>query len=489
MKLKFVAAGAALCALGMTGCTHETDEAGAQAGKQVVMTMQSATDVPQTRADYTEDGTDDTKMNFSWRSGDKMSVVVDGVTGNENCELTATAAGKSAPFSGTVTTWTGTKDIYAFYPFSSTTYAISNGTTTLTLPTTQLYTIGGAISNSFMVGVGTATATDDAINASVSMKQVMSIIKLNITNAPAKVTGVKLKCAEALFPTTATVTLSDATITNPGNLVNELLMTVTDATTEATKAVSLAMFPTSELKEKYITIEVTFNDGTDDIVRAITKKGIEFKRNTHYVMDFSAADNIEVNGIKVAVGNLVADGPNGAKIGAATDNGLLFQFSSLVGWNATSGDPTIAVKPVSCTVNSWSIFWNFSGDLSTNPNLKDEIAGTGDPCRYYLGNPWRLPTPEEFKILFPNADNAYLGRWTWAVSSALHSSGLEFPASNSLVVGSMGSQNYSTGYYWAFVQSPGRNSFGLYFNSSHLEPEYLINQASGLPVRCVRASN
>ena len=74
----------------------------------------------------------------------------------------------------------------------------------------------------------------------------MSIIKLNINNVPAdaKVARVKLMCDEAVFPTTATVKLSDATITNLGAEVKELTMNVADNATGATKAVSFAMFPT-----------------------------------------------------------------------------------------------------------------------------------------------------------------------------------------------------------------------------------------------------
>lgn len=83
-----------------------------------------------------------------------------------------------------------------FYPYSNTsTYSIvvsemQNLRTQvqLTLPNPQSYTIGENISNSFMVGVVTATATAGKLDAAVHMKQVMSIVKLKITNAPAKVT-------------------------------------------------------------------------------------------------------------------------------------------------------------------------------------------------------------------------------------------------------------------------------------------------------------
>lgn len=278
--------------LGMTGCNKNiTEDIDVQAGQQVMMTMQVIG--PQTRADYTDDGS---RMYFSWRDGDAISVVVNSVAGNGNCRLTTSTAGKSVPFSGKVVGWAeGDKTIYAFYPYNSTPYTVTGGdnpataTTLLTLPNPQMYTVGGAIGNSFMVGAGAATATNTTINALASMKQVMSIVNLNITKAPGKVKGVKLSCTEAVFPTTATVTLSTAEVLASGTLANELSMTVTDNTTEATKVVSFAMFP-ADLSAKKIRIEITFEGGKSKIIE---KDGTKFLRNTHYVMGFDGTPKPE----------------------------------------------------------------------------------------------------------------------------------------------------------------------------------------------------
>lgn len=293
MKHQLLVAGAVFCALVMTGCSKEVDGA-TSVGKPVVMTIQATAENSQNRADYVNDGS---KMDFSWRSGDELSVTVNGVADNENCRLSTTESGKSVSFSGNVTTFTGTKGIYAFYPYNAIAYKVVGGdvpatsTATLTLPTTQQYTIGGAISNSFMVGVGTATASGSSIDASASLKQVMSIIKLNITNAPGKVTGVKLKCSESVFPTTATVKLSDATISSPGSLVSELSMTVSDGTSGTDKVISFVMFPT-DLTGKDITVDVMFEGGK---TKSIKKVGTNFERNIHYVMTF---DGSEVNAVQ-----------------------------------------------------------------------------------------------------------------------------------------------------------------------------------------------
>ena len=498
MKHYFLAAVAALCAFIVTGCSKETDNTQTPVGKQVVMVMESATEDTQTRADYT-DG--DSKMNFSWTSGDALSVVVNGVIGNENCRLSTTESGKSVSFSGSVTTFTGEKDVYAFYPHNTTAYTVTGGespataTATLTLPTTQQYTIGGAISNSFMVGVGTATASRTSqINASASLKQVMSIIKLNITNAPGKVTAVKLKCSEAVFPTTATVKLIDATISSPDNLVNELSMTVTDETTGVDKAVSFAMFPTN-LSDKYIKAEVTFNDEKSTIVRTIKKRGMNFERNEHYVMSFSGAEYIEVEGIKVAIGNLVADGANGAKIGAPDDYGLYFQFGSLVGWSGgVTGDGTggqrkiadlsIQTKPIDYTGSTvWSASW--IGDATSD----DPAVGTGDPCRYYLGSNWRLPTKAEFDKIFKNSGYPSTGPWLWTGSSALHRLGLELPAAGTRLYtnGSMTYPGQFAGYWSASVKDKSSSYYVSFaVNSDDISSSFAQRRAYGFSVRCVR---
>lgn len=479
--------GGFLCLLGMSGCSNNDylENTDLQPDKKVQMTMRTAG--PQTRADYNDNGTN---MSFSWHSGDAISVVVNGVDGNRNCQLTASTNAKNAPFSGNVTAFSGTKTIYAFYPYSAIDYTVIGGddsstaTSPLTLPNPQTYTVGGFVSNSYMVGTGTATALGRSIDASAAMKQVMSIIKLDITKAPGKVKGVKLKCSEPVFPTTATVKLSDGTISNLGTWTNELLMTVTDGTTGTDKAVSFAMFPI-DLTGKTISVDVTFEGG---LIKTINKNGLAFARNTHYVMKFDAtgADPvIEINGLKWATGSLVADGANGAKIGTPTDNGLYFQFGSLIGWNST-GAATIAVRPVEY---SGRTFWNSS--WSGDPTTENTATGTGDPCKYYLGGTWRLPTMAEYSTLFNHSANwANATGWSWIPSSAsaVHTSGLEFPAfgCRSYIGGTL-SRVSTYGYYWS--SSLSDNSLGCYlnFNVNDLYSIYnFTNQSNGFSVRCVR---
>ena len=194
---------------------------------------------------------------------------------------------------------------------------------------------------------------------------------------------------------------------------------------------------------------------------------------------------IEVDGIKVATGNLVFNSTtNKVEIGAATDGGLFFQFGSLVGWSET-GDPTIAVKPEGCTVaTTWSKSW--TGD----PTTDEAVAGTGDPCRYYLKGTWRLPTKDEYVALFKTVDESYQNGWSWDISSssASHSSGLKIPASGSrepsgslLGVGLFGA-------YWSASPSNSGNGYRMDFDSSSVTSTS-YNRACGYAVRCVLGSN
>lgn len=514
MKMKLLAAGAALCALGMTGCSNETDEPDGQTGKQVVMTLQASTGEPQTRAVYTEDKNDNTKMNFSWRKGDAITVVVDGMKENKNCQLTTQTEGSSAPFSGTVTPWTGEKKIYAFYSNFKINSINSDGSTFLALANPQSYTVGGPNNNGCMVGVGTATANGTAINTSqVSLKQVMSFIKLKIINAPSKVACVKLKNKSSVggFLTQARVNLNTAEIdyTNYGDKTAEFTMNVTDNTTEATKEISFAIFPNykSSLEGKNIEVTVVFNSGT----KVITKKGLDFKRNTHYVLTVDASDlenYIETRGGKWATGNLIADGAHGAKIGAPNDKGLLFQCGSLIGWSNTGDSPSIEVSPANFKeeYKDWTNDTKIAGggiveNIRVTPTLDHPgygEQGYGDPCYYYTEGVWRLPTINEYRSLFQEKesyDNTN-GDWRWDDSSkaAIQKSGLILPATiwRKSVDGSfapIGSSGYRYYYYWTGSGSgPDGISYALNFNSTNMLgfSDFHSGEKNGLPVRCVR---
>lgn len=184
------------------------------------------------------------------------------------------------------------------------------------------------------------------------------------------------------------------------------------------------------------------------------------------------AVSVLVGKLRWATGNLVAApgvsgavaaGTNGTKvrIGAPTDGGLYFQFGSLIGWkggnlasagsgegiydgpnsqywNGSSGyswanEAKVWPSAFTTYATSWpkdrSDTYSYFG-LKTTPydksgqKLSDfegwesgalvaASVAAGDPCRYYLGSPWRMPTMEEFGDLFNNVyPNVGVGAWS-----------------------------------------------------------------------------
>lgn len=101
MNIKYFTTGAVLCALGMIGCSKEVEEVGTQVDQQTAVTLRAIVGDQQTRAFYTENTADETKMAFSWRNGDEISLVVPDIDANRNVKLTTNDTDKSATFSGT----------------------------------------------------------------------------------------------------------------------------------------------------------------------------------------------------------------------------------------------------------------------------------------------------------------------------------------------------------------------------------------------------
>lgn len=194
---------------------------------------------------------------------------------------------------------------------------------------------------------------------------------------------------------------------------------------------------------------------------------------------------IEVNGIKVAKGNLVADGENGAKIGEPSDLGLYFQFGSLVGWNTENSHATIAIKPADCEVTSWNAEWQ--GD----PSVENTQTGMGDPCKYYLKGSWRLPTQGELNTLVRNSGYPNGPDWTaegtfeaGSQSYATHKSGLKLPAAGACHNGFLSNQG-SFGNYWSSSVDTENYAFYISFRNTSLFP-VSFTRPSGFSVRCIQ---
>lgn len=175
--------------------------------------------------------------------------------------------------------------------------------------------------------------------------------------------------------------------------------------------------------------------------------------------DVEESETVKIGDVEWARGNLVANGKNGAKIGKPSDGGLYFQFGSLVGyaggsdgsgmgtctktatqfWSGPSFvyDQDVRVTPSSYAPlhQNWPVYANISAntgfgyfyfsDLATdNADFKldsrwtNPMLGIGDPCEYYLGKPWRLPSSTEMAVATGMATNNYVAWGTPALTAS-----------------------------------------------------------------------
>lgn len=249
-------------------------------------------------------------------------------------------------------------------------------------------------------------------------------------------------------------------------------------------------------------------------------------------------NSVRIGGLNWAIGNLVStsDTPagvaagTGVKIGAPIDGGLYFQFGSLIGYKggAAANNGTGAGTPATNLIsegwggNAWSwgndamVYpaalvgtpavwplntvgtdhkWFFSGIGVTTGEITTDIPnGVGDPCTYYLGGTWRLPTNAEHSSLASDVANKgpwietpVPGRWL-GVDPGNASSSVFFPGSGFRENSSGVFRGVNTaGYSWSSSIESDTNGYNLrfYFSGSP-EPQGDSDRSTGFPVRCVR---
>lgn len=234
-------------------------------------------------------------------------------------------------------------------------------------------------------------------------------------------------------------------------------------------------------------------------VNATTGK-VEGKAVGQVIITATANDGSDVKGtcqvtvekelITWATGSLVAKEGGGCKIGAPGDHGLYFQFGSLIGWSGGANGDGTGIAPNGLALEAKAIPNGYEGTPSWNNNWTGDPAtenvriGTGDPCKYYLGGTWRLPTSDEYEKMFDD--------WDWDDSSKSATiSGLDlvFPASGFRTLDG-GSLKYVgvQGEYWSASRLDSSWGYALYFLSSFVELS-ATTQAVGHSVRCVRNSS
>ena len=489
-----------------SGCDKADKVMEEPTGGLVQFVAKAATGDPETRLGYNESGN---KMNYTWGelNTEKFSVFVLSTNAKHDFSLTNGAHSRNGTFSGSLPE--GSTTTYAIYPSWRTDPATLTSMTH-DLSSQGLYTTTDALyGNSKHLMWATAEANNGQVDYQFAHKTSMLKLELTFTGVTSKIKSVSILGAHNkanLNVTNGVLSYEDAgkgAITASDAVGFDLVDNVLTA--------YVYLFP-EDLTSSVFTI--TAMDGNGNSYTSGTFNGRVLNAGTVYRLSKYMTEinynYIVVGNLKWAKGNLVANGVNGAKIGAPEDGGLYFQFGSLVGWSGSGNlDGTgrgadnplsLQVKPATCNITTWNNAW-----IGGNPTFDDPVNGIGDPCRYYLGTPWRLPTRAELNALF-GQEPAFSGALSWGSATttvgwsnegdflanstnsyASHTSGLKFPASG--LRENTNGMLFFVGEYgasWSASPLTDINGFLLYFNYAEVYPSVDVYQAYGLPVRCVR---
>lgn len=247
--------------------------------------------------------------------------------------------------------------------------------------------------------------------------------------------------------------------------------------------------------------------GTDDATGVVSLKGAsrgtetvkvcngqDNTRCTEYTVTVTTvpADRIKpINGVRWATGNLVRQDVNSCTIGEPAEAGLYFKWGALLGYDATGAQNSV-VAP-----NAYVSDRLFSGSPYTTGNSIEApaaAAGTGDPCTYYLGDGWRLPTPDEYRNSLGGrvTGNFYFTPAEWTTVTGVTgmklgpAKELFFPAAGQWSYDDSGVNYLSNGYYWT-TQGGNDNFAGYLLLHSPGANISNGNRGSACQVRCVMA--
>ena len=170
--------------------------------------------------------------------------------------------------------------------------------------------------------------------------------------------------------------------------------------------------------------------------------------------------------------------PSGTKwadrnIGALNpeDTGLYFSWGNTVGHEAGKD-------------------YNFEDDYDNTPGseLKDDIDLEHDAARVNLGEPWKMPTKEQYKELVDNCEsevttlNGYLGR---RFTSKINGNSIFMPFAG-YISGTGLHDRGSNGFYWSSLLYSSAHGYYLYLYSSGVNPALNYYRFNGFSVRAVQ---
>ena len=120
--------------------------------------------------------------------------------------------------------------------------------------------------------------------------------------------------------------------------------------------------------------------------------------------------------------------------------------------------------------------------------LEGNIDTAHDAARINMGEPWQMPTDDQFKELYDNCDwvrktingvNGYL------VTSKINGNGIFFPASGHWSGASLYDRG-AIGSYWSSTFYNASNACSLYFSSGAVNPQNNGSRWDGFSVRAVQ---
>lgn len=213
----------------------------------------------------------------------------------------------------------------------------------------------------------------------------------------------------------------------------------------------------------------------------------------------SSNSRVALGNLGWAKGNLVSDGVNGCKIGDPDQGGLYFKFGSLIGWSAEATYNQIRVRPAAYNgYDDWeAVGYVDSGDITLT---NKPSAGLGDPCHFYLGQAWRLPTVGEYVALLNGSSvmNSSKSEFYWSAvaKGAYANTTSDKPEANSIFFQAGGYIDASdgvlygdgdSGYYWSCTAGDIDTDTGcnMQFYDTSVYPRGGSDRGNGVLVRCV----
>ena len=125
---------------------------------------------------------------------------------------------------------------------------------------------------------------------------------------------------------------------------------------------------------------------------------------------------------------------------------------------------------------------------ASGANLIDtDLSLQNDMARANLGEPWRMPTKEDFQELYDNCTsvwtelNGVAGR---LFTSQVNGNSIFFPAAGEYDGTTLGGRG-TGGFYWASSYSSTLYAYYMNVNSSEVIPQNTNNRRNGFSVRAV----